>query len=436
MLRSIIKNIISKGRVIIRSTRKFFIYHLYFKGWYYELSHRFLLKKITKKGRKVNVIFFASTLGMWRYQKLYDLLSKDKRFNCNIVIHPFYTYSRENQSNDVNLLKDYFRNWDINYLDAFESYEETLNIVKKINPDILFYPQPYIGIFNDGFECKYFARKLLCYYPYGIVTLKEKGLYNEFYQNIAWKIFYATKYHLTESKEFMVNNGKNVEIVGEPNCDFENHVVNPKKWKGQTKTKKRIIWAPHFTINGNSILHRASFLWLADFMIEMAHKYKESIQLSFKPHPRLKSELYKHKEWGKERTDSYYESWRSMENTQLDEGDYIDLFMTSDAMIHDSGSFSAEYLYTKKPTAFTAQNSSQVYSNLNEFGTKCMDLHYILHNISEVEAFIQNVLKDIDPKRPDRELFYDEVLKSPNDKSVAQNTYESILVGLHIQSNE
>ncbi len=417
------------------SLHRFIIYNIYFNGAYYKLHHYFLIRGISKR-KKVKVVFFASSLGMWRYQKLYDLLSKDYRFDCHIVIHPFCTYSFENQKHDAAILRDYFNNNNSIYHDAFESKGQTLNWIKEFDPDMLFYPQPYTGIYNDEFECKNFAKKLLCYHPYGIVTLRSKGLYNEFYQNVAWKVFYTTKYHLRESQEFMSNGGRNVEIVGDLNCDFRNHVFNSDIWKKQTIKKKRIIWAPHFTISGNSLLHRASFLWLADFMLEIAKRYKDSIQLSFKPHPRLKTELYQHKDWGKERTDNYYKSWETNENTQLNEGEYIDLFLTSDAMIHDSGSFSAEYLYTKKPIAFTAQDSSQIYCNLNEFGVKCIDLHYILHNILEVEMFIQDLLNDIDSKKTDREIFYDEVLQSPNGKSVAQNIYESILEGLHILNNE
>ena len=84
--------------------------------------------------------------------------------------------------------------------------------------------------------------------------------------------------------------------------------------------------------------------------------------IAFKPHPILKPKLYKHALWGKERTDAYYHCWETMENTQLEMSDYIDLFMTSDAMIFDSVSFMTEYLYTKKPALFLCREGIEKQS--------------------------------------------------------------------------
>ena len=44
--------------------------------------------------------------------------------------------------------------------------------------------------------------------------------------------------------------------------------------------------------------------------------------------------------------------WESLSNAQLETGKYVDLFMTSDAMIHDCGSFTIEYHYTLKPVMY------------------------------------------------------------------------------------
>lgn len=54
----------------------------------------------------------------------------------------------------------------------------------------------------------------------------------------------------------------------------------------------------------------------------------------------------------KRKTDRYYSEWESLSNAQLETGKYVDLFMTSDAMIHDCGSFTIEYHYTLKPVMY------------------------------------------------------------------------------------
>ena len=69
----------------------------------------------------------------------------------------------------------------------------------------------------------------------------------------------------------------------------------------------------------------------------------------FKPHPMLKSKLFRTK-LGKAKTDDYFHFWETQSNTQFNDGEYIELFKQSDAMIHDSGAFLAEYIFTDKPS--------------------------------------------------------------------------------------
>ena len=65
-----------------------------------------------------------------------------------------------------------------------------------------------------------------------------------------------------------------------------------------------------------------------DLMIEIALLYKDKVQIAFKPHPLLKEKLIKL--WGAQATDDYYRKWDNLPNGQLETGDYVDLFKTSD----------------------------------------------------------------------------------------------------------
>ena len=199
-------------------------------------------------------------------------------------------------------------------------------------------------------------------------------------------------------------------------------------WKKQEKEKKRIIWAPHFSIGTDGYLHRASFLWLNEVMWQIAQEFKDEVQFVFKPHPRLLSELYRHPEWGKKRADDYYEMWKSGENTQLETGEYIDLFCSSDAMIHDCGSFSAEYHYTGKPVLFVSDDFDAIYQGLDDFGTMCLDLHYHALNVQDIRAFIQDViLQGDDSLREKRELFRKRYLLPEDRPQFAESIYRSIV---------
>jgi len=419
-LKIILKKILGKNifRVPINTYKKVlyrFIYPLYQRG----------VVMYIKQKEKINIVFVASSLSMWRYQNIYTLLSKHSRFKVSIVIVPFSSYSKDQQRNDIKALKAYFNSLRIQY---YIGDSTSNNILKDLHPDILFYPQPYDGLFNSHYDYRYFRKRLLCYYPYAFWMSANDWSYNMPLHNYAWKLFYSTELHRKDAQTFAFNKGKNVEIVGYPNADnflLKEHI---DFWKPQAKCKKRVIWAPHYTIFSDDYVKQSNFLWMADFMLELTNRYADEIQFVFKPHPRLLTELYKHDDWGKENTKRYYAEWGKRENTQLEEGGFIDLFMTSDAMIHDSGSFCVEYHYSRNPVMYIADNFEEQLIGKSDFGKTAMRLHYVGKCKEDIVYFIENIiLQGEDPMKPNREHFYKQYLLPPNGKSVAENTMDIFL---------
>ena len=168
-----------------------------------------------------------------------------------------------------------------------------------------------------------------------------------------------------------------------------------------------------------------AFYEIADTMLEIADYYQERVQFAFKPHPMLKEKLYKR--WGIENTESYYQKWEDRENCQLEEGEFEDLFILSDAMIMDSISFIAEYTSVNKPALFTIGRNARVF--LNEYGQKNFEVLYKAQgNLKEeIYYFIDNVvLNGNDSKYCERTAFINTYLKPPNNKTASQNIYNSI----------
>lgn len=413
---------------------KCIIMTLVMKEPYYRLIHFYKIQRIKRK-KKATVVFFVSSLGMWRYEAVFTLMSKDNRINTYLVIQPFSTYTEESQHAEVTRIKKYFDQRNIKYRDMTENPEEKVQWFRKLDVDIIFYPQPYYGMYANKLDPKYNRNKLFCYCPYGIVTIDTPSLYNEAFQNISWKLFYPTRYHLLDANKHAFNKGRNVIVTGDLNGEkfLDSTLNNP--WKNSKSNRKKIIWAPHFTILGNAILSRGSFLWLSDFMKDFAIKYKDIVQIAFKPHPRLKTELYEHPLWGKTKTDQYYEFWSTIENGQLEEGDYWGLFYYSDAMIHDCGSFSAEYLYVNKPCIFTTKDVDSTISDLNTFGKECINLHYIGDSIETVDKLLKDIiLYDKDPYKNKRSKFIEDILLPHKDISCSTVIYNNILAGLGFKS--
>lgn len=392
---------------------------IYQKIFVYRLKHK----------KEINVVFFAMSLSMWRYQHLYELLNKNSKFKVTIVILPCLTYSPQQQENDEKELIRYFELRGLPYI-LGKNGREYINLRKTLNPDLLFYPQPYNGYYPKSLSYNTFYDRLLCYYPYAFWTSKDEWSYNQPLHKAAWKLFYSTQVHLDEARQLAFRGDKNVEVVGYPNADdflFRKHT---DVWKSQidNKTKKRLIWAPHFTITSGGPLYQSNFLWMSEVMKDIAIRYKEDIQITFKPHPRLFSELCVHPDWGLYKTSEYYDFWAKTENTQYENGTFVDLFMTSDAMIHDSSSFCVEYLYARKPVLYIAKDYERQYDEKNSLGKLALSNHYVGRNKKEILDFIDNmVLGGYDPIKSQRDEFVDTYLIPPKNHSVAQNTMDILL---------
>lgn len=390
--------------------------------------YRSILVKRLKHKDRINVVFFAMSLPMWRYQHLYEKLREHAKFNPTIVILPCCVYSEEQQTTDVRSLKSYFDIKGIPYVLGIQADGTILDVRTRLLPDILFFPQPYIGICVDKLSYNKFYDRLLCYTPYAFWTSKDEWSYAQKLHKMSWKLFYPTELHRKDAIKYSPIKDSNVEIVGYPTADDFLSQNHQDIWKKQPNPKKRIIWAPHFTIFPGGHLNQSNFLWMANLMVQLARTYSDRIQFVFKPHPRLYTDLCKHPDWGETKARDYYGLWETMANTQIEMGEFVDLFMTSDAMIHDCGSFSVEYHYSENPVLYVAQNFEEQIAEKNDFGKLAMNLHYVGKCKEDIIDFIENVVvKGNDPMKTQRHKFKQEYLLPPNGKTVAENTMDVFL---------
>lgn len=417
------------------SIRKRRYYRSKLKGKRHEAEMAGIISKIQQKNH-ASILFIASLLPMWRYQNLYELLCKDDRFDVNIIISPFGRFNANEANRHSSNLKKYFLSKGLNINSTVDPDFNLDKWFSSINPDLIFYCQQYTNCYNSILDYENNTHRLFGLIPYALLTIGENFVYNAVFHNLAWRVYYPTIMHLQYAKKIMANDAINVRIVGEPNADkyIGNRTESPWRVINDGKLRKRIIWAPHFSINENGFLNHNSFLWVYEDMLEFANKYKESIQIAFKPHPLLYNTLCDRTDWGKDKADEYYNLWRTMSNTQLEDGEFIELFMQSDGMIHDCGSFTGEYMFTCKPVMFLSQDINRIRKSADAFGRRCLDLHEIGTSIDDIEHFINDiVLPGVDPKREQRIRFFNECLIPPGGKTVAQNVYDDLVksLGLH-----
>ena len=380
--------------------------------------HRRALKKLKNKST-IRCVFFATFEETWKYDDVYRLMQRNERFDPVILVCPIVNYGYDNMIQRMNQCYSFFKQKRYSVQMAYDVEQGSyLNVRKIINPDIIFYTNPYLGLIDNRYFVTEFRDVLTVYVPYFFNDTADYELaYDEYLMNVVWRRYLETNMHLSMAKKYSRNCGINAVVTGYPGIEpfLKNKLEDVHAgWKIKDRSFKRIIWAPHHSIYATDQYKYASFLMFSDVMVELANKYKDQVQFAFKPHPLLRNKL--ENVWGKEKTEKYYLEWAQMPNTTIVEGDYVDLFWSSDAMIHDSGSFIAEYLYLNKPVMRTL-NGIDLSTLHNQFGLRCLDSHYKARTAEEIEVFIKNVINGVDPLKAQRTESLSEFFKPQDSPS-------------------
>lgn len=419
-----------KLRVPLRPLNVFFL-NIY-KSAYFSFVHIRYKKILQQKQNKnqIKVAFFLIHDSVWKYDGVYELMVSDHRFEPVVFVCPYNEYGPEYMLLTMNLSYDSFRAKGYNVIKTYnETTKEWLNVNKEFNPDIVFFTNPH-KLTKDEYYITNYLHCLTCYVPYNFGNSHLfQMMHNQIFHNLLWRLFAETNMHRDFSVNYAVNKGINVVVTGYPGTDvlLNRNYIPTNMWKQKDEKIKRIIWAPHHTIdNDTSFLSYSSFLLYEDFMLNIANEYEGVIQIAFKPHPLLKKKLYDEPSWGKLKTDEYYNKWNNLRNGQLVEGAYTDLFVSSDAMIHDSGSFLIEYIYTGKPVLHTTRDE-HITERMNAFGILAYNLHYHAKKGEDIKAFIEDLLKNKDEKKKERAVFLSSKLLPPNHKSASENIYNEIV---------
>lgn len=366
---------------------------------------------------QIRVLFVISEVSMWKTENLYlKMLSHPRLYPQLLAVGDCIKADAYKEVLEHCKSKSY----------PCDILKDGETIQSKYAPDIIFYQQAYNRYIDDSLFFKSNRQSLFCFVNYCFRnTLNEKTV-NLPLLNIAWKVFSENDTCTKEVSRFMRNHGKNIYNTGLPIMDIYTQPKEqfPDRWIQDGLMRKRIIYAPHHSILPEDILAWGSILDYGDFILDLAKKYSSKTQWIFKPHPFLEAKL--RKVWGDERTDAYYTTWRTMSNSQMVDGEYIDIFKHSDAMIHDCGSFMIEYLYTHNPVMYLYTSRQQKDVDINQMSQNARNLHYPARTNADIELFLQNVISGKDELKDKRLDYYNKDLK-PIGSSACENIIYEIL---------
>ena len=423
-----IKQLLSKikSKLIVSNRKKLLVERM-------RQKHRLLVIDLESKD-KVKVVFLVIHASVWKVDSVFRQMLQDPYFDPEILICPYVQDDEERMQEDMNQAYNFFKN-KCYPVTKSQKADGSWVMLDDIKPDIVFFTNPYKITITEYYENAYF-NYLTCYIPYYFMATTHAGDEFEQYNNLifllAWKIYWPHEHCSILHKKLSVNGGKNGITYGYPateNLAFNRNVFPESRWRVQPTLVKKIIFAPHHTIE-ESKYSLSSFLKFGEFIKSLAKAYQGKIQWSFKPHPILKSKLYLHPYWGKQKTDAYYNFWKDESYTQLDEGDYDDLFLTSDAIIHDCSSFIVEYAFTGKPCLYLL-NDNNLDDLLNEFGAGVMQVYEQAKTIDEIKIFADNVIREAIMLDKVKRRYFDNYVetyykdKSPSER-IINNLIQSI----------
>jgi len=412
--------------------RQFYKYQFNYQFKRKDSKHENAIER-TKLKEKIRVVFFALHPGIWKVDTLYKKMIDHPYFEPIILVCPIGSGDKGEILKYMNLCENMFVDKGYKVVLAYNKKNNTyLNVKKELKPDIIFYTNPYQGRIHKNYFITNYPDILTCYVPYSSMIVNSEMQFNKPLTNLLWRFFVDNRFSQDMTRRYSKDAGKNVVVSGFPSLDvLLDKSYQPKKvWKNDQKIK--IIWAPHHTIEGTESINFATFLQFSDFMVELTKKYQEYIQVAFKPHPLLYVKLCKI--WGNDKTEEYYTKWEEMSNTQLETGDYIDLFLTSDAMIFDSCSFLNEYLYTKKPSAFITNDIVQ--QQLNDYGLDAFNCHQHVRTEEDITNFIESLKNNNpDPLSAEKDSYYKKYISMFEEESASERILSEIINSIYKSRN-
>ncbi len=401
--------------------------------WFYQLSwivtkdeyNDFMARvfkasvRMIQRKEKIKIAFALYDASIWCGDDLYNLFANDERFEVSILL-----CLRVDKPDDEVAVGEEF----LHGVEQLKAHGLNVVAVKNCKDDmpaqdVLIFLTPYFFAFSREPLQKFLTPKtLLTYVPYALDVTKY-NFYKHAIFHIAWKLFFYSALSVKAyDKQVKVGMPRGF-YSGHPKIDsfFKTNANFSFSWKIARANTKKIIWAPHWSINDGVM--NSTFQWNYQFMYDFAKAHPE-ISWVIKPHPNLyfsavQEGLFPSLEAFKE----YLQAWNDLPNAQVYEGAYYQaIFATSDGMIHDCSSFVAEYQYVDKPMIFLTRDTQKFY----KLGEMIIKASYTVDgkNLKAIAALIQQVfIEGDDYKSADRKEIFDKHLNYPKDNGILASEF-------------
>jgi glycosyltransferase involved in cell wall biosynthesis len=362
-------------------------------------------QKMRSQGARLNVGFVVSDNTKWNCESLWYEMRQARDIHARIFVVP--TGREKDAERKVLAYKkevEFFREVDRSLVELWDYANRKARDLSDFDLDVVFYQQPWGGLKN--LPKRMVGHALSAYFHYGyIVYANSRMQYGlKYFHPFLWKYFAQSEIQRSIVLDYDQEAQSRVVVTGYPKLDVYRTLRN-----GAGKTpfdslvrrfKKKIIYAPHHSLEKEA-LKISTFDWNCRIFLEWAEMYGE-YAWAYKPHARLRYTVEKNDVMTRQEYEEYECSWRNLSNAIVfDKGGYFDLFVGSDVLITDSGSFLGEYFPTGNPIIWLAAKNPAV--SLNKVGKALATTFYRVSNERELrETFESVVVSGVDPKKEAR----------------------------------
>ena len=359
-------------------------------------------RSLLGRGEKLKVAFLVCDASMFSGESVYARMATDARFDCFIAVVPRVTRGDEFLRATLAKTTDILRKRHGAAVRAL--YDPDTKTAVPLDADIVFSTVVYEDQTLPDYTTERLSRRSLVailYYGYGGLFISNEKK-TPFLPNIvlAWRYFVSNEAtrQMNVAKNPLL--AANTVVTGYAKMD---RLATISRREGGGKT---ILVCPHHTLDkipGNLAL--STFLKNAEFFQRLPEMFPE-ITFVFRPHPLLFPRLATDKWWGAEKTAAYEKAMEAHPNVVFQRGgDYFEVFRNSDALIHDCGSFLAEYFYTGMPQCYLLEDESTLREQFLPFAQTLAEHVRKAYSDEDVIGFIRDVAAGRDPDRADRAAF-------------------------------
>ncbi|ADP12972.1 conserved hypothetical protein [Erwinia sp. Ejp617] len=376
-----------------------------------------LSRKVRNQSDKISCIFLVHNISAWdSLSPVYEAMQADNSFYPTVAsINKKFPGEVNFGGEDIVHEKLSEQNIEHIRLKSENSYED-LDIIKTINPDVIFRQSQWDADIPPAFSSEELNFCHLAYVPYEIMNFLgnvDPNIENSPFHKHCSMLFVANEYAGNALKENDSLNNDRIYITGHPKV--ESLLAAKEEWPIKStdgEKKYRVLWGAHHSIDHNWS-NFGTFLTIFKQMLNWAETTPD-IEIVFSPHPALMTVLRseRYRDYRVE-TDIFFKRWNELPNTDIFENNtYGGIFKASDALIIDGISWLLEYQILNKPIIFIEREDHLPFLKSGEIIAN--SVYRVANFEAAKEALIDLLKTGGDPFKQQREITHNELLSIRN----------------------